>query len=169
MEDRGLGSQGGNPLRVLPLLFGLLLIFGVVLLCFELLGTPEDRAEAAARKQQAEAYSYQIRTQADTEAAAERAAIREAARQAGHERALESLPYLLVIGGAVALGGFAAFIVWDLRSQRLQAQADPLALYYLHRLELEQRQLWHLLADLDRRGLIVHERDEIDALPGQED
>lgn len=168
MEERGLGIQGGNPLRVLPLLFGLLLIFGIVLLCFELLGTPEDRAEAAARKQQAEAYSYQIRVQADVEAAAERSAIREAARQAGHERALESLPYLVVTVGFFGLAGFGAFVVWDLRSQRQGRNLDR-TLEVLYRLELEQRQLWHLLATVDRRGLIVHELDEIDALPGRED
>ena len=63
---------------------------------------------------------------ADAAAAAEQAATREAARQAGHERALETLPYVLIVWGAIMLAGFAAFAVWDLRTMR-QSQAAQTA------------------------------------------
>ena len=122
---------------------GALTVFGVVMLsgCENPLAAHEL---ARADRIRAETEAVQVRA----EAAAERAAIREAQRDASHERALEILPYMLLIVGVLVLAGFAAFAVWDLR------RAAMSGMVHLERLRLEQaerdRALWLAMSRLDR-------------------
>jgi hypothetical protein len=116
-----------------------------------------QRERAAAERVQAEAIAYQLRQQADTEAAAERATVRQMERDAAHQRALDLLPYVLIIAGGLALAGLGLVLWWDLRSMRPLAPGDRALLLHLQRLELSQaerdRQLWRAIAALDRRTL----------------
>jgi hypothetical protein len=112
------------------------------------------RAAAEADRVRAEGEAYQARAAADTQAAAERAAIREAARQAGHERALETLPFVVLLVGALGLAGLGAVLLWDTRT-RPRADAGPAIVAYLADLRAEQARheadLWRAIAHLDRR------------------
>lgn len=140
----------------------LLFVVSLVLLagCAEADRAAADRAHAQAGLEVARGQAYAERVAADTAAASERAATREAARDASHQRALELLPYVLLIWGGLLLVGFAAFVVWDLRSLRERqapAATDPALLLYLDRLRLEQaerdREVWRALGTLARHTL----------------
>jgi hypothetical protein len=112
------------------------------------------RERARAERVQAEALAYQTRKQADTEAAAERAAIRQVERDAAHQRALETLPYVALVGGGVLVLVLLVLAAWDLRSMRRQP-TDPTVLLMLERLRLEQQSQWKALAHLERSGEVV--------------
>ena len=147
-----------------------------------LLSGCESADNAAARRANAEAslevargQAYAERAAADAAAASERAATREAARDASHQRALELLPYVLLIGGGLLLVGFAAFVVWDLRSLRERqtaAGSDPALLLYLDRLRIEQaerdREIWRVLGLLARRTLPAGVGTEVTIYPERE-
>jgi len=111
-----------------------------------------QRERARAETVRVEAVAYQMRAEADAKADAERAATRQMERDAAHQRALETLPYLMLICGGVGVGGLVVLAFWDLRRV-----ADPRLLFYLDRLQLDQaerdRQLWRAIAALDRRAL----------------
>ena len=126
----------------------------------------EQAAAAAARADQtrAEAEAYQTRQQADTAAASERAAIRQMERDAAHERALEMLPYVLVLVGGLLLAALGGLLFWDLRQRayqpaphlaelrQLQRQLERLEEYRQLDAEHRNRLVWHVLAQSSRRG-----------------
>jgi hypothetical protein len=151
--------------RLLAAILALLMVAGLAVLA---LGGCESADNAAARRAseeaarvRAEAEAYQQRQAADVQAAAERAAIREAARQAGHERALETLPYVLAIGGGLLLAGLGLLLFWDLRRQAQPAGTDPALLLYLDRLRLQQAEQWRAIATLARRSLPSGDEGEV--------
>ena len=128
-----------------------------------------QRERARAERVRAEAIAYQQQVQADTQAAAERANVRQMERDAAHQRALETLPYVVLIGGGVGVALVLVLMFWDLRRAR-PAAADPGLLFYLERLHLDQaerdRQLWRAIAHLDRRALAgVDDRREVTVYP----
>jgi len=113
------------------------------------------RAAEEAARVRAEAEAYQVRAAADTAAAAERASVRQMERDASHERALEALPFVLVIGGGVLLLVLAGLVFWDLRSRQVAAvPGDPVVLFYLERQERRlaelERAAWHAVATAQR-------------------
>ena len=133
-----------------------------------LLTSCESADNAAARRlseesarARAEAEAYQVRAAADSAAASERASVRQMERDASHERALETLPFVLAIGGGVLLLVLAGLVAWDLRSRQAPASTvDPVLLAYLDRLQLEQAQQWRVLAHVARDGardVVVYE------------
>ena len=128
-----------------------------------LLTSCESADNAAARRlseesarARAEAEAYQVRAAADAAAASERASTRQMERDASHERALETLPFVLAIGGGVLVLALGGFVVWDLRGRQMAqppaAMIDPVMLAYLDRLRLEQVQQWRVLAHVARDG-----------------
>jgi outer membrane murein-binding lipoprotein Lpp len=146
------------------LLSGLVLaglaILGLVLAGCESPAAQRERAQA--ERIRAEAEAYQVRLQADVDAAAERANVRQMERDAAHQRALETLPYLVAIGGGILVLVLAGLVFWDLRGsgppgRRAVATTDPALLLLLERQRLEQAQLWHAIAWLDRRSLSAGE------------
>lgn len=114
-----------------------------------------QRERARAERIQAEALAYQRQVQADTQAAAERANVRQMERDAAHQRALETLPYVALIGGGVVLILIVALMFWDLRRQSGSTNHD--LLIYLEQRRIDQverdRQFWQAIAHLDRRLL----------------
>ncbi len=114
----------------------------------------EAPGRAAAEREKAEAAAYEQRQSAAAAAAGERANVRQMERDAAHQRTLDLLPFVVAIGGGLALAGFGAFLVWDLRRRPVQPMgADPAMLVYLDRLRLDQAQQWRALAQLERRTL----------------
>ena len=132
-----------------------------------LLTSCESADNAAARRlseesarARAEAEAYQVRAAADAAAASERASTRQMERDASHERALETLPFVLAIGGGVLLLVLAGLVAWDLRSRQAPASTvDPVLLAYLDRLQLEQAQQWRVLAHVARRDAVSSGRE----------
>ena len=156
---REIGKGGDTVRQILTVVLVLAALAGLILVlvgCESADNAVARRAEAEAAARRAEAEAYQQRQAADTAAAAERSAIRQAERNAAHQRALETLPYLVAIGGGILVLVLTGLVVWDLRS-RPPAQPDPALLFYLDRLRLDgakrDRELWHALAELSRRGL----------------
>jgi hypothetical protein len=139
--------------------FMMLLVVSVLALGAVTLGGCESADNAAARRANAE--SSLVR--AEAEAYARRVAADESRRENGHQRALETLPFVVLILGGLLLAAFGAFIVWDrVRQTPRSPQAgtvDSALLLYLERLRLDQterdRQLWQAIAHLDRRNLPV--------------
>ena len=163
---------------IVGLLGGALVIAGVVVLagCESADNAAARRANAEASLEVARGQAYAERAAADAAAASERAATREAARDASHQRALELLPYVLLIWGGLLLVGFAAFVVWDLRALRERqtaAGSDPALLFHLERLQLEQaerdREIWRVLGLLARRTLPAGVGTEVTIYPDREE
>ena len=144
-------GKGGDPVRRL-------VIVGLVALAalgaVAVLAGCESADNAAARRANAQTELVRAQAAADSE----RAANREAARQAGHERMMETLPFLAVIVGGLLLAGMGGLAFWDLRSQRqTQGGTDAAILLELRRLEMAQaerdRAMWRALAQVSRRRL----------------
>ena len=114
-----------------------------------------ERERAETDRLRAEAEAYQRRTEAATLAEVERSAIRQAERNASHERIIETLPFLALIIGVVAIGALAVIVManrWQSAPARdpeltwlLRQQAERLA-------ELE-RATYHQIAIQQRRQL----------------
>ena len=120
----------------------------------------ESADNAAARRLSEES----ARVRAEAEAYQVRASVRQMERDASHERALETLPFVLAIGGGVLVLALGGFVVWDLRGRQMAqppaAMIDPVMLAYLDRLRLEQAQQWRVLAHVARDGardVVVYE------------
>lgn len=117
-----------------------------------------QRELARAERVRAEAQAYERERAADAAAYAERAAVRQMERDAAHERTLETLPFVLAIGGGVVVLCLGLFAWWDLRSQRQalpapseqQPEAEDWA-GLAQALAQRERALWHALATLSRR------------------
>jgi hypothetical protein len=141
----------------------------ILILATLMLVSCESADNAAARRANAEA----ALARAEAEAYARRVAADESRRENGHQRVLETLPFVVLILGGMLLAGFGAFIVWDrarpcLRQDRQPPQRgvpDPTLLLYLERLRLDQterdRQIWQAIAHLDRRSLQAGDRGEV--------
>jgi len=112
-----------------------------------------EGARAEADRLQTEAEAYQRRTEATTLAEIERSAIRQAERNASHERIIETLPFLVLIIGVVAIGALAVVAVanrWQSAPARdpeltwlLQQNAERLAELEratYHQIAIQQRQ-----------------------------
>ncbi len=117
-----------------------------------------QRETARAERIRAEADAYARKQAADTAAAAERAALRQMERDAAHERTLETLPFVLSIGGGVLVLCLALFVWWDVHSQRQMpaTSVEPQLARHewaelIRALEDRDRALWHALATLARR------------------
>jgi hypothetical protein len=139
------------------------LLTGVLVAC----ESPAAQRELAqAERIRAEAQAYERQRAADAAAYAERAAVRQMERDAAHERTLDTLPFVLAIGGgvllalAIVVGGILLWREQSLRAAQPQpaptsalattpqpATLDDLWAY------LQQREaaLWHALAILARR------------------
>jgi len=144
-------GKGGDPVRRLVIV-GLVVLAALGAAAF--LGGCESADNAAARRANAEAELVRAQSAADSE----RAATREAARQAGHERMIETLPFLVVIVGGLLLAGMGGLAFCDLRNQRqAQGGTDAAILLELRRLEIAQaerdRAMWRALAEVSRRRL----------------
>lgn len=139
------------------------LLTGVLVACE---GPAAQRELAQAERIRAEAQAHERERAADAAAYAERAAVRQMERDAAHERTLETLPFVLAIGGgvlvalAIVVGGILLWREQSLRAAQPQpepqtalattpqpATLDDLWAY------LQQREaaLWHALAILARR------------------
>jgi len=106
----------------LVVVVALVLVGGGVLLVQDL-GGRADRAAVA----RANAEASLVRARAD--AYAVRAAADEARRENGHQRAIELLPFTVLVVGVVVLMAFGGFVVWDvvsLRRERMGAPAERL-------------------------------------------
>lgn len=114
-----------------------------------------QRQRAVAEKAQAEADAYQRRQEAETSAAAERSRIRQTERDASHERTMETLPFVLLVCGVVAIGGLA--VVALAGNLRRQPAPDPLLAFLLRRqqrqLDALERAAYHQIAVEQRRQL----------------
>jgi hypothetical protein len=140
--------------RTLVAVIGILSLAGGAILLAGCDSPAAQRARAEAALTLAQAEAYQQRQQADTQAASERASLRQMERDAAHQRTLEMLPFVLLIGGGIFLAGLGGLIFWDSRSQPAPA-ADPRLLAYLEELQIQQaerdRLLWRALAGLHRQ------------------
>ena len=109
-------------LRWLPLLALAGLLAGLLVAC----ESPAAQRELAqAERIRAEAQAYERERAADAAAYAERAAVRQMERDAAHERTLETLPFVLSIGGIVLVTLViivAGVLLW--REQSLRAAAE---------------------------------------------
>lgn len=112
------------------------------------------RGEAEAQRLRAQAEAAAERSRARAEAEASLAATRQMERDAAHQRALETLPFVLAILGA---GVVLALAVLALVRRPAPPTADPRLLLELERLRLEagmrERALWHALASVQRQTL----------------
>jgi hypothetical protein len=151
-------------LRLLPLLALVGFLAWLLIAC----ESPAAQRELAqAERIQAEAQAYERERAADAAAYAERAAVRQMERDAAHERTLETLPFLLAIGGgvlialAIIVGGI---LIWREQSIRRAAPPHPEPQAALATVPqpatlddllayLQQREaaLWHALAILARK------------------
>jgi hypothetical protein len=125
-------------------------------------------AEADAEKKRAAAEAYQLQVQADVAAAAERSNIRQSERDAAHQRAMEILPYVALIVGALLLAGLGGLIFWDLRRNMAVPVHRTIDPRLLRILEQQQRQLadvervsWHAIATAQRAMMAPGNRDVI--------
>lgn len=150
--------------RRLPLLALAGLLVGLLVAC----ESPAVQRELAqAERIRAEAQAYERQRAADAAAYAERAAVRQMERDAAHERTLETLPFVLAVGGGVLLAlviVVAGILLWREQSIRRAAQPQPEPQMALATTQppttlddlwayLQQREaaLWHALAVLARR------------------
>jgi len=146
----------------LPLLALAGLLAGLLVAC----ESPAAQRELAqAERLRAEAQAYERQRAADSAAASERASVRQMERDAAHERTLETLPFVLAIGGGVLImlvvvvGGILIWREQSLRAaQPRPAPTSALATMQQPSLDevlayLQQREaaLWHALAVLARR------------------
>jgi hypothetical protein len=146
------------------------LAVGLAVMALSACESPTAQREAArAERIRAEGESYERQRAADTAAASERAAVRQMERDAAHQRALEMLPVIVVLVGAVLLAGLAVLVVWDGRNR--SPAADPALWYELRRLEAEraerERLLWHAIAAAHRGKLSGGDRGEVSVYPDQ--
>lgn len=111
-----------------------------------------QRLQAQAGLELAKARADAERSQAETLAMSERAATRQMERDAAHQRALELLPFVAMILGAVGLAGLGALMFWD--SRRNRAAVDPTLALLLGQMTRDQIQLWRAVAHLDRRAAL---------------
>jgi hypothetical protein len=129
--------------RIVLVTAGLLALAALVAALVSCESADQARArlnDSAANLERARADAYAQKLAADT-TAADRA----------HERALETLPFVLAVGGGIVLLVVAGLVFWDLRQQ--PRQVDPALLLYLERQRLDQVQMWRAIAALERRSL----------------
>ena len=123
----------------------------------ELARAEAQRERVETDRLQAEAEAYQRRTEAATLAEVERAAIRQAERNASHERIIETLPFLVLIVGVVAIGALAVIVVAG--RQRGVPARDPELTWLLQqqaeRLAELERATYHQIAMQQRQQLGV--------------
>jgi len=170
-----MGGETMSKVLVLVAVAGLVLVL-VLAGCVSEDNAAARRAAEESARVRAEAEAYQVRAAADAAAASERASTRQMERDASHERALETLPFVLAIGGGVLLLVLAGLVAWDLRSRQAPASTvDSGMLFYLERherrlLELE-RAAWHAVATAQRsaalepaerggRGVVVYDEKQ---------
>ena len=104
-----------------------------------------DKALAEAKLLVAEADNYRIKRNADIDAANEAAARRENAREAAHQRALELLPFLLVLFFGFTIILVILLIFWA--SVRRPETNDTFLQYMASR----DKEFWSAMATLARR------------------
>ena len=139
----------------------LLMLLVLALSVFVLVGCESPAAQrelAQAERIRAEAQAYERERAADAAAEANRASVRQMERDAAHQRSLETLPFVVAVGGGVlvlvlaVMGGLFA-----LSRQQQPADNNHLALRGqewgdLARILAERdRQIWHALAELARQ------------------
>jgi len=139
----------------------LLMLLVLALSVFVLVGCESPAAQrelAAAERIRAEAQAYERERAADAAAEANRASVRQMERDAAHQRTMETLPFVVAVGGGVlvlvlaVMGGLFA-----LSRQQQPGNSNPLALCGqewgdLARVLAERdRQIWHALAELARQ------------------
>jgi hypothetical protein len=130
------------------------------------LGACAEADHAAAARAEAEAYKIRAEAAAYTE----RVAANQDAADRAHQRALDNLPYIAMIGGGLLLAGFGGFIFWDIRRQMsradsLREQQMLLMVYDQGRRlgELERAKWQHIAATqrgqltMTERGVILHD------------
>ena len=83
---------------------------------------------------------------AQVAADSERAATRQMERDAAHQRTIDSLPYVVTIGGGLLLAGFGVWVAWDVRTNRAARPTGAEAAILL-----ELRRLGELQAQQARR------------------
>lgn len=133
-----------------------------------------QREQARADRIRAEASAYEKEKQADAEYNTQVTLNRQYERDASHERTMESLPFVLAIGGGVVVLCLGLFAWWDLRSRpptpisqpvndNLPAVRSPEWEDLARALAERDRQIWHVLAVLAQR------QQQIDARNGYEE
>lgn len=169
MKNNYLAEAGRAVFNPAPLLIAALvltLLLGVVTLssCAAEDRAAAQRANAEAALEAAKGERYARQVQADAAAASERASTRQMERDAAHERALEMLPYVLIVSGMVLIGGVAAWILALRVTGQGSAESQAL-LAYIERLQLAQadrdRELWRAIAEIERRALGPGDREVV--------
>jgi len=114
-----------------------------------------ERNRAEVDRLQVEAEAYQRRTEAATSAEIERSAIRQAERNASHERIIETLPFLILVVGVVAIGALAVVMVAGRQSRPVAR--DPELTFLVQRqqqqLDALERAIYAQIARSQRRRL----------------